>query len=74
MLDLLPDIVQQCAALERDRAQMRRQQGEGVWRQRPQKKIGWSVLELPSKRTCTVQHRISLLHMAAVRIVHLRGR
>jgi hypothetical protein len=32
VLEFLPDIVQHHAALECDRAKMRRQQGEGAWR------------------------------------------
>jgi hypothetical protein len=60
--DLLPGIVQHHAALERDRAQMRRQQAERVWQQCPQETIESSVFKLPSKRGWAIQHRISLLH------------
>jgi hypothetical protein len=58
MLEFLPDIVQHHAALERDRAQMRRQQGEGVWRQCPQETIESSGFELPGKRGCAIRHGV----------------
>src|SRR6476660_1378758 len=56
VLEFLPDIMQQHAALECDRAQMRRQQGEGAWRQCRQETIESSGFELPDKRGCAIRH------------------
>src|SRR5262249_30099162 len=49
VLDLFADVMQHHAALERDRAQMRRQQRKVVRRQRGQEVVEASVLELPGK-------------------------
>src|SRR5262249_5728639 len=57
VLDLLPDIVQHRAPLERDRAQMRRQQRKIVRRQCRQEPVKSTVLELPGKRGYAVRHR-----------------
>src|SRR5262245_62107009 len=57
VLDLLPDIVQHRAPLERDRAQMRRQQRKIVRRQRRQESVEASVLELPGKRERAIRHQ-----------------
>src|SRR5262245_20105177 len=57
VLDLLPDIVQHRAPLERDRAQMRRQQRKIVRRQRRQESVEASVLELPGKKGRAIRHQ-----------------
>src|SRR5262245_12296360 len=66
VLDLFADVMQHHAALERDRAQMRRQQRKVVRRQRGQEVVEASVLELPGKGGRAVWHRCrSLLQNGA---------
>jgi hypothetical protein len=57
VLDLRAHLVQHHAALERDRAQMRRQQRKIVRRQARQEPIESSVFELPGKRGRAIWHR-----------------
>src|SRR5262245_4194059 len=57
VLDLFADVMQHHAALERDRAQMRRQQRKVVRRQRGQEVVEASVLELPGEGGRAVWHR-----------------
>src|SRR5262249_60284921 len=53
------DVVQHHAPLERDRAQMRRQQRKIVRRQRRQESVEASVLTLPGKRGRAIRHRVA---------------
>jgi len=57
VLDFFPNVVQHDAALERDRAQMRRQQGKVVRRQCRQESVGFAVPELAGNRGRAVRHR-----------------
>src|SRR6516162_3197867 len=57
VLDVFPHVVQHYAALERDRAQMRRKEGKVVRRQRRQESVELSVLELPRNKRRAVWHR-----------------
>src|SRR5262249_37630840 len=54
---LFPHVVQHHPAIERDRAQKRRQQGKVVRRQRRQESVEFWVLELPRNRRRAVWHR-----------------
>ncbi len=60
VLDLLADILQHHAAVERHRAQVRREQGKLVWRQRRQETVELAV-ELPGNRGDAIRHRSLLL-------------
>src|SRR5438128_2246759 len=57
VLDLFAHVVQHHAALERSRAQMRRQQRKVARRQRRQESVGFAVLELAGNRGRAVRHR-----------------
>jgi hypothetical protein len=57
VLDLLAQVLEHDAAFQRDRAQMRRQQRELVWRQCRQETIESGLLKLPGNRGRAIRHR-----------------
>ena len=63
VLDLLPDIVQHRATLERDHPQKRRQKRKIVRRQRRQELVESSVLELPGKRGRAMRHQYTSINV-----------
>ena len=64
VLDLLADVLQHYAALEGERAQVRRQQGKIMRRQCRQETVESSVLELPGNRGGAIRHRRVTPHHA----------